>query len=339
MMKSLFANRIGINPLLLVAMTATPVTLLNGCDDAGAPEPGAAEVDEEDEVDADNEAELPLRDGEERFGEGVTNFAEVEVGGTRFTFVTVDDASSDGQMFGLLEGQGPGGISLADEPALAGVSMLDLFLALTEDDAELPEELLGEEDHHLGPRGWFSDKASRGEYPVSRAICTNADFVDTLEDWDPAYVLIDGGAWWDFDSSPGVGEPYWLHGAPSGGCGNCDPAADGWWVYHTLDWTIGNVDAAKLQVAVCNLDSHPAVAGNPHEGPTVTFGYRTENNASAPVAWQRDMAATDVGNFWRWYWVGTTTAGQHQFDWRISIRGGRDFDSFDMGIAWDDFGW
>ncbi len=327
---------------LLATLFAAPFALSGGCDDdadigesPAEPEAPGAEAPAE----ADDASELPLRDGEERFGEGVTRFVEADVAGTRFAFVRIDDPATGRRSLGLLEVKRPGGISLALEPALKGASLRDVFLAVTGEDVALPEELRALDDHELGPRGWIAEKAARGEYQVPRALCVNADFQSALTGWDPAVATINGTPVWNLDSSPPGTD--WGYAAPAGGCGGCDPMEEGWSAFMggDSDWAAENVDAVKQRVEVCNIAYHPSLGGFAHEGPDVRFVYRTEGSLTQHTAWSRDLLATDEGNAYQWYWEGAVNPGDNNSDWKIKIGSGRDLDLFDIGVIPDAYGW
>lgn len=278
-----------------------------------------------------------LQDGEERLGEGVTKFSEVDVAGTRLLFLSVVEPDTGAQSLLLLEGGKIGTVSLGAEPALADASLLDIFLAATEADVPVPDELLGHIDHRLGARGWFVDKVLRGEYLLPRSLCTNSDFQDALRDYTPA---IDGGELWRLDSSPGGGNADWNGpDEPRLGiaCSNCQAL----WYYHNYqsdEWPVANVDANKQAIKVCSVGSRPQVCASSgciaHLGPEVQFWYRTGGNASTHFVWSADVSQ---GEYWRLPWTGDPTDNDR--DWRFRIMHAVSADSFDIGYIWEHHGW
>ncbi len=101
----------------------------------------------------------------------------------------------------------------------------------------------------------------------------------------------------------------------------------------------------KQRVAICSMNPSrnpcSTVSGscNTHLGPTVRFGFRTKNNASAGTAFTRDMTASDLNTAWRWRWHGSILNDRHNWDWKISLRDVKQGDSFDMGWIWEHRGW
>ncbi len=111
---------------------------------------------------------------------------------------------------------------------------------------------------------------------------------------------------------------------------------------------IYNVDANKQRIAICNLESNrpqikigddPDPVQMGHLGPRVRFMDRTENNAAVHTLFSKDMAQADEGTAWVWSWVGTSTEGENDFDWKISIENALNDDLFDIGYIRDNYGW
>ncbi len=317
--------------LLLATAVAAPLALNWGCDaeDAGGPqaeENTPEELEDGAKTDAE-ETEVPLRDGEERFGKGITPFHEVEVAGTRFRFLRVDNPDIGPSSVALLVSQSSDGIAIAQEPALAEASMLDMFLAITDDDVPLPEELLADEDHELGPRGWFADRAARGDYPVFRSLCNATNFESALVNW--LSYINDTTAPWVHDTSPT--EANWgMDSVP--GCSGCNFSR-----YSTTAYPIDNADELKAAIQICALGSHPTVGGQADFGPSVWLKYRTQTLSTGNF-WHRDIPASETGTTHSLRWLGSQN-GDNDWDFKWEISEAVISDGFSMGLVKEGWGW
>ncbi len=121
-----------------------------------------------------NALDLPiLEDGEEAFGDNVTLISEVKLHGTRLMFLQLSGDGGEQVGAGLLEEMSADGVGLEAEPRLEHASMLDIFLAVTGPDVDVPAELLGYKNHDIGERGCREEPlfrsllvANRGEIAV-----------------------------------------------------------------------------------------------------------------------------------------------------------------------------
>lgn len=340
----------------MIHASAVSVLLLSGACDEGGPTPdeSAEEVALDDAEFADA---LVLEDGEEMFGEDTTVLAQVELGGTVLSFVELD---VDGDVsVGILEEQPPGSPSLAAAPGLEGASALDVFLAITEADVDVPEGLLAlSEDQQLGERGWLAATladvqlelplTAEGRTAAAGTACESG-FESWLINWLPPHGGSIGASAsdrkWDLSSDPGVDPDWWGPIEPLTGQ-TCSDCTESWYYrrYFSTQWEIYNKDEIKMGVAACDIGWRPAYnpGGSPvieHLGPRLSFEYRTENNASTHKAWSKDLAASDEGKHYRWYWRGTSAAGNNDFDWKIEVQHARATDLFDFGWLWNNNGW
>ena len=254
---------------------------LLACADIGEPLPEDDTQSEDIAPDEATETEEPaLRDGEERFGDGVTPIADVRVEDSRFIFVQI--AGPDGQPAGVatIHQISPNTPDPNQDPRLSSASPLDLFLAITPEGTDVPEELHRYGDERLGERGWFLDELSSAERIVPRAACNNNDFRAALRNWRPE---INDGEFWRLNTSVGVG------GSWTGPvCGTALPCSSPsfYSLYNNANsYSLFEVDEMKQRIAICAMNPSRTVCStlggcNTHLGPTVRFQYRTENNAS-----------------------------------------------------------
>ncbi len=332
-MKKSSYSEIIARPFVLAAIIAMPLTLNLGCDE----DSDSAEAQAEQSPEAPESLGEPLQDGEERFGEGVTKFSEVNVSGTRLLFLNVADRDTGAESMALIEGGPLGAISLSIEPAFMEASLLDIFFATTGPEVAIPAELLGEPDHGLGERGWFVEKLVRGEYVIPRSVCTNSGFKTALRNWAPAIV---GTETWVLDSTPNGGGQGWTGPHPPHLGGSCKTCTSSWYdyFYNDEDWYINTVDTIKLSIAACKIDSRPTLTSGDqaltHLGPSVGAWYRAQDNVTMNLIYLRDMAGPE---YYRFAWIGNASVNDRDYRWRISDA--RDGDVFDMGYIWSHEGW
>ncbi|MFY0535600.1 hypothetical protein [Nannocystis pusilla] len=331
--------------LFALAALAAPIALSSACDSGSDDGEAQAQPAPELEQPAEEAKLPPIRDGEERFGEGVTKVAQVELHGTRLMFLSLELPGMEKPSLELLEAGTPGTISVGIEPAFANGSLLDLFLAVTEPEVAVPEALLGEPNHALGERGWFLKNLAENKYVLPRVnVCNDSEFIDALHDYQPT---IDGDE--NFIFGMEVGETSgWI--APQNdpidfgiACTGFCPDQYHAYMYNSYDWPAepDNVDAAKSGIVVCTLGSHPNIMSTSngqtynHVGPDIQFWHRTENNASVNLLFSNDISAP------AWYRlgeVGNSTSNKN-FDRKIKIVNAVEGDIYDIGHVWEDHGW
>lgn len=332
---------------------ATTLLLAGGCDVAVAPhdrevEQFALEDDEPmQEADEQEIDDILLEDGEESFGEGVTLLDRIELaGGTVLTFVHLDIEGDES--IGVIEKQPAGAIGLADL-GLPDASFLDLYLALTEPEIDVPIALLQlAEDNELGERGWLGQQIEHGDLeltapPNVAAAACDAGFQSYLTNW---WASVDDGSEWGFNEDPDSDSDWYGPTEPLGlgiACTNC---SESWWHrdYYNDQFEIFNVDEMKMAISACAIGWRPTISTNgggslTHYGPTLRFRYRTENNASTGQVYSNDLSEAEEGGRWRWHWKGSATSGDNDFDWTIEVANGRATDRFDIGFVWNHYGW
>ena len=329
--------------------TASTILLASACD---APDDAldleAEELALEDQEDGEQlvAEERPLEDGEERFGEGVTLLDRVELpGGTELTFVHLENGGEES--LGIIEHQPAGAVALADL-GVADASILDLYLAITGPETEVPAPLLRlAEDNELGERGWLEQGIARGDFDlvaepdIATAAC-DAGFQSWLTNWNPQ---VSDQSEWGLNEDPDSDSDWYGPTEPLGlgiACTNC---SESWWHrdYYNDQFEIFNVDEMKMGVDVCNVDFRPSITDGSttltHYGPILRFRYRTENNASTGQVWSKDVTEAEEGGHWRWYWLGSSTSGYNDYDWTIEIANARAGDRYDLGFVSDHHGW
>ncbi|MCA9709491.1 MAG: hypothetical protein KDK70_26860, partial [Myxococcales bacterium] len=313
---------------ITTTFAATMLMLVGACDapvDALDREADALDSDELEPDARQQPEELPLANGEERFGEGVTVLDRVELpGGTELTFVHLDLEGEES--LGVIERRPAGALGLPDL-GMEDASFLDLYLAVTEPEVEIPLALLQlADDHELGERGWLGERLGGGldlldGSSVSTAAC-NAGFQSALINWKPA---VNDGSEWGLGEDPDSDSDWYGPTEPLGlgiACSNC---TESWWHrdYYNDQFEIFNVDEMKMSVSACSIGWRPwLTAGSTtleHYGPTLRFRYRTENNASTGQVYSNDLDEVDEGGTWSWYWQGSPTSGDNDFDWTIEI--------------------
>jgi hypothetical protein len=326
-----------ISRLFSLAALATPIALSPACD--SEPDDGDAQAEQTPAAEQPaEEAELPpLRDGEERFGEGVTRVAQVELQGTQLMFLSLNMPGMEKPSLELLESGTPGTISVGSEPAFARGSLLDLFLAVTEPEVAIPEALLGEPNNSLGERGWFLKNLAENKYTLPRSVCTDSEFESALHAYMPT---IDGDE--DFIFNMGPGGTGWLGPDDDAyGFGDCSTCPYVWYDYMWLTWPAepSNVDAAKSGVAICTLGHRPGIKFDgytyTHVGPQISFAHRTEGNASTQTVYTKDVSQPG------WYRLGHMGKPliDKNFDRKVEILNAVQGDTFDIGHVWLDYWW
>ncbi|MEX1367136.1 MAG: hypothetical protein AB1Z98_28675 [Nannocystaceae bacterium] len=343
-----------IESILTISAAATTL-LLSACDPSTDSLDGdLAELEVEDAIAQEAAAaplvdeQTPLKDGEERFGEGVTPLDRVTLsGGLELTFVHMDIGGEES--LGVIEHQPLGALGLADLGIDDASSPLDLYLALTGPTTEVPEALRRlAVDNQLGERGWLDQQVARGDFDLAAepnivtAAC-DGGFQSYLTNWRTdidEYVRWALGEDIDNDTSwYGPSDPLGL----GIGCTDC---TETWWHrdYYNDQFEIYNVDEMKMAVSACAIGWRPDITTNyghvlEHYGPTLRFRYRTENNAATVQAYSNDLAESEEGGRWRWYWYGSSASGDNDFDWTIEIANARATDLFDLGWFWNHNGW
>lgn len=330
-------------------LAASTLLLASACDAPEDPfdreaEPLAVELDEDGGSLA--AAQPLLEDGEERFGEGVTVLDRVALaGGTELTFVHLDIEGE--ASLGVIEQQPAGAPSLADV-GMDDASVLDLYLAITGPETEIPAPLLElAANNELGERGWLEQRIARGDFDlvaepdVVMAAC-DAGFQSWLTNWNSQ---VTDGQRWGLNEDPDSDADWYGPTEPLGTGIACTNCSETWWHrdYYNDQFELFNVDEMKMGVDACNIGYRPPLtAGNTtlsHYGPTLRFRYRTENNASSGEVWSRDLTAAEEGTHWRWYWLGSSTSGFNDYDWTIEIANARAADRYDLGFMWNHHGW
>ena len=335
--------------LRLGLLTAVISSLASGCSGQELAQVDGEETHREDvttELEP-NALDLPiLEDGEEAFGDNVTLISDVRLHGTRLMFLQLTGDGGEQIGAGLLEQMSADGVGLAAEPRLEHASMLDIFLAVTGPDVDIPAELLEYKNQDIGERGWLATQAAGGQYSA-QGICDNNTFKSWLRNWiPPTSFAINGTELWRTDESPSPNDAEWDGPfKPLVGI-NCPECSSSWyyWDHFSTQWAISNVDAMKQGVNVCNIASRPRLGATfgthrNHLGPLIRFQYRTENNVSIVTAFSKDMAANEENTRWHWYWEGSPAAGQNDFDWRIKISHAREGDVYDLGWIREHHGW
>lgn len=330
-------------------VTASTLLLAGACD---APDDALDREADELAIEDDEDGEqlvaqpLPLEDGEEQLGEGVTLLDRIELrGGTELTFVHLQLEGEES--LGIIEHQPAGAAGLADL-GVADASMLDLYLAITGPETEVPAPLLRlAENNELGERGWLDQRMARGDFElvakpdIATAAC-DAGFQSWLTDWNSQVSEVSE---WGLNEDPDSDADWYGPTEPLGlgiACPNC---SETWWHrdYYNDQFEIFEVDEMKMGVDVCAVDYRPSITdGNitlTHYGPILRFRYRTEGNASTGQVWSKDVTEAEEGGHWRWYWLGSSTSGNNDFDWTIEIANGRAGDRYDLGFVYDNHGW
>jgi hypothetical protein len=286
-----------------------------------------------------NEFEALLADGEERFGEGVTPIADVYFGNSRFIFVQISGTDGEPAEVATIEQTSPNTPDPSEDARLSDATPLDLFLAITSEEMEIPDELLVYEEQGLGERGWFLEEVQHADRIVPRANCNNSDFRASLRNWRPE---INDGEIWRLNT--GVGDGGNWTGPVCGTALSCNNPTFFSLFNNLDDYSLFNVDEMKQRVAICSMNPSRRVCANSggcisHLGPTVRFEFRRQNNASTGQVFSRDMTAADLNTVWRWRWHGSPIAGQHNWDWRIRINHVKQGDQFDLGWIFEHRGW
>ncbi|MCH9682329.1 MAG: hypothetical protein K0V04_12905 [Deltaproteobacteria bacterium] len=333
--------------VIFALVSASPMLLATACDtEHDSFEAEALGLDDADAPALDRLTETPLQDGEERFGEGVTPLDRLTLpGGTELTFVHLDIAGE--ASLGMIEKQPAGAVGLADL-GLESASPLDIYLALTDAETEVPAPLRALSlDHELGARGWLGEQLDGGAFeltapPDVAAAACDAGFQSYLTNWQPQ---VSENYEWGFNEDPDSDSDWYGPTEPLGLGIACSDCSETWWHrdYYNDQFEIWNVDEMKMAVSACSIGWRPSIsAGNQtlsHYGPTLRFRYRTEGNVSSGQVYSNDLEEAEEGGRWRWYWGGTPASGDNDYDWTIEIANGRASDRFDIGFVYDHHGW
>lgn len=339
----------------LISLSATSAALLAGACDAPVEsfdreaEDLALEIDAEEEeqeaADAERSAadELAFEDGEERFGEGVTLLDRIEMaGGTELSFLHLDIEGEES--VAVIERVPPGALPLS-AVGMEDASALDLYLAVTEPEDEIPVALLHlADDNQLGERGWLDQQIDRGDFdltsePDVQTSACNAGFEGYFEGWTFGWDVKELHLNEDPTTDPdweGPRDPDL--GITCSGCSN-------WYFRDRVPndaYELYNIDEVKLGYFACDIAWRPTIETNygndlPHYGPIVKFRYRTEGNAATGQVYSKDLLEADEGTDYFYHWTGNSSF--NDYDWNIAILGGRSADRFDFGFAGQHHGW
>jgi hypothetical protein len=265
-----------------------------------------------------------------------TMLADVKLDdGPQLVFIDLADPGQKPQV-GVYEFVATGHLGTADFAELANVSPLELFLAATDADTQVPERLLATDASTSDKlqnvqRGWLRDAVLSGQQ--AKGICTDSEFMAAVnakgynDRGTPSfrlnktagtsgYFAPQGYTWYPEN----VGANYYNHYTVGGNAGSV--------------WS--NIDRYYTRVAVCAIGSHPTLT-NPstgatvvHPGPTISVRYRDSNDNpySYAIVLNHDYSSTGYSN---WHF----NSGSN-WDWRTQIDHAADGDQFDIGHAVED---
>lgn len=285
----------------------------------------------------------PLQDGEERFGEGVTPFADIQVADSRYVFVEMADENGHSLGVGSVNILGPNSAAASQDDRLADASPLDFYLAITPEGTAIPSQLAVYERELAEPQGWLIEKMESEQTTTPRGICVNSTFKDAIRNLDPD---INDETDWSLNQTPSSGNSSRWRG-PS-----CFPDTQcGVPKWHSYNYRAGNntydmhnLDEMALGAVACQMSSARAVWVNgslisDHAGPELFFHFRTASGSVGNV-FTRDLTQSDRLNLFTWVWWGAPVVGNEvNVDWKISwdkVLGG---DKFDMGMRGEHKGW
>ena len=240
--------------------------------------------------------------------------AEVSVeNGPTLTFVAIGDGD-----VGIMEVTAPGVPELADMMDLDGADALQIFWAVTDDDTEIPDEIL--DSSPVDPtteRGWIADDIEAGDFVKSRGNCTDSEFTAIMNSFlynDRSTPKI------RLNKKPGTSS-YFI-GNSNAKRYSADGAWSGSYFY--------NVDRYYSRVAACTLVSR----SGSWTGPVISFRYRAPSG-SWHDAWVGQLKYwEDEGKAYAWHmFTGTSSKN---YDWWTGINYAMNNDKYDIGHAVED---